>query len=60
MKAIASDGNVLIANNDLATLCVWAAQWRVTCNAKKTVYMIISKKSRRPDDISLYLKGGKT
>ena len=59
MKDTDSDGDVLIANNDLATNCDLAAQWRVTFNAKKTVYMIISKKSRRSDDISLYLNGEK-
>ncbi len=57
MKAIGSDGDVLIANNDLATLCDWAALWRVMFNAKKTVY-VISKKSRS-DDVSRYLNGEK-
>ncbi len=31
-------------NRDLATLDKWAAQWRVTFNASKTVYMIVSNR----------------
>ncbi len=31
-------------NRDLAKLSTWANQWRVTYNANKTVYMIVSNK----------------
>jgi len=33
---------------DLSRLVDWAAQWRVTFNALKTVYMIVSKKKHQP------------
>ena len=44
-------------NNDLETLSNWANQWRVTFNASKTVYMIISNKSKVPRYPDLYLHG---
>ncbi len=44
-------------NNDLETLSLWAAQWRVNYNAAKTVYMIISNKRTPPDYPPLYLNG---
>ncbi len=46
-------------NNDLQTLSEWASQWRVTFNASKTVYMIVSNKSRLPQYPDLYLHGEK-
>ena len=46
-------------NNDLCTLSNWANQWRVTFNASKTVYMIISNKSRAPRYPDLFLHGEK-
>ncbi len=46
-------------NNDLCTLSNWANQWRVTFNASKTVYMIISNKSKVPRYPDLFLHGEK-
>ncbi len=43
-------------NNDLEKLAHWSAQWRVTFNAAKTVYMIISNRKNVVYP-SLYLHG---
>ena len=43
-RVLKDDFDVLPINNDLAKIADWAAQWRVTFNATKTVYMIFSKK----------------
>ncbi len=43
-------------NNDLEKLAQWSAQWRVTFNAAKTVYMIISNRKNVVYP-SLYLDG---
>lgn len=40
-------------NDDLMKISMWANQWRVTFNAAKTVYMIISKKINRPAPLNL-------
>ncbi len=42
-------------NRDLQVLAEWARQWRVTYNASKTVYMIVSNKSVSPVYPDLYL-----
>ena len=44
-------------NDDLDTLSMWAAQWRVDFNAAKTVYMIVSNKRTPPVYPDLYLNG---
>ncbi len=44
-------------NDDLNEISHWAAQWRITFNARKTVYMIVSKEVQRPPSVSLYLQG---
>ncbi len=46
-------------NRDLSVLSEWALQWRVTFNASKTVYMIISNKTAVPEYPDLYLDGTK-
>ena len=46
-----------VVNNDLQIISDWADQWRVTFNAQKTEYMIISKKPLRPPPIQLSLNG---
>ena len=46
-------------NTDLCTLSNWANQWRVTFNASKTVYMVISNKSKVPRYPDLFLHGEK-
>ncbi len=43
-------------NNDLNKLAIWSEQWRVTFNASKTVYMIISNRKNVVYP-SLYLHG---
>ena len=42
-------------NGDLRQISNWSDQWRVTFNAAKTVYMIISKKLIRPRQSNLNL-----
>ncbi len=46
-------------NRDLQVLSDWARLWRVTFNAAKTVYMIISNKTNGPEYPDLYLDGVK-
>ena len=41
-------------NRDLQTISDWASQWRVTFNATKTEYMIISRKPVRPQPLPLF------
>jgi hypothetical protein len=50
-----SDGNDSFAkiNRDLTRLSSWSAQWLVTFNAKKTMYIIFSISNYPP----LYLNG---
>ncbi len=43
-------------NRDLTKLSEWAEQWRVTFNAAKTVYMIVSNR-KNPVYPNLYLHG---
>ncbi len=52
------NSNVAIdkVNRDLTKLSEWADQWRVTFNAAKTVYMIISNR-KNPVYPNLYLHG---
>ncbi len=54
-KIYKASGTGLI-NNDLKKLAIWAEQWRVTFNASKTVYMIISNRKNVVYP-SLYLHG---
>ncbi len=42
-------------NRDLQVLHEWSFRWRVTFNASKTVYMVISNKPNPPDYPDLYL-----
>ena len=35
-------------NRDLNTLSQWAEQWRVTFNASKTYFMVITLKKQKP------------
>jgi hypothetical protein len=51
--------SVELLNNDLIKLTNWAKQWRVTFNASKTYYMIISLKQNRQDYPPIYLDGTK-
>ncbi len=44
-------------NRDLQVLSDWARLWRVTFNASKTVYMIISNRTNGPEYPDLYLDG---
>ncbi len=46
-------------NRDLSLLSEWAWQWRVTFNASKTVYMIITNKTQDQNYPDLYLDGTK-
>ena len=57
MKVLTSPRDIISVNGDLRAIEDWAAQWRVTFNANKTVYMIMSKKVQRPAQVSLYLNG---
>ncbi len=45
-----------MVNRDLTKLSNWAEQWRVTFNASKTVYMVISNR-KNPNYPNLYLHG---
>ena len=44
-------------NRDLQVLSEWASRWRVTYNALKTVYMIVSNKNPGSNYPDLYLDG---
>ena len=57
IRPIRNQTDVDALNDDLNEISHWAAQWRVTFNARKTVYMIVSKKVQRPPSVSLYLQG---
>jgi hypothetical protein len=54
-----SDGNISFANinRDLTRLSFWSAQWLVTFNAKKTMYIIFSRKRLKSNYPPLYLNG---
>jgi ribonuclease P/MRP protein subunit RPP40 len=57
LKALKNNPDIAPINNDLALISDWAAQWRVTFNAAKTVYMIFSKKLNRPAPLPLMFNG---
>ncbi len=48
LKVINNQSDAISVNEDLCTIKNWAAQWRVTFNPSKTVYMIMHKKLKRP------------
>ena len=49
------DISLTTVNNDLRFLTQWAAQWLVTFNPDKTVYMIISRKLNKVDYDPLFM-----
>ena len=56
-QCLENDMSVTAINRDLLAISSWAAQWRVTFNAAKTVYMIFSKKINRPAPVAVMLDG---
>ena len=57
MKPLKSNtciADVVDINKDIQNISDWADQWRVTFNAAKTEYMIISKKTIRPQPLQIY------
>ena len=53
-KPLTHDTDINDINSDLNQVSIWADQWRVSFNAAKTKYMIVSKKTTRPKPIPIY------
>ena len=56
-KPLKHQDDILNVEADLQMISNWAAQWRVIFNAAKTEYMIISKKTVRPQQVEILFQG---
>ena len=56
LKSLCNVHDISAVNRDLDCIADWSQQWLISFNATKTVYMIMSKRTSRPQNVQLYME----